>query len=54
VGLPKGKIPLGEPRRRWVVNIKMDFGEIECGTVDWFGVTQVKDKWRAVMNLWAL
>jgi hypothetical protein len=25
VGKPKGKIPLGRPRRRWKDNIKMDF-----------------------------
>jgi hypothetical protein len=28
VGKPKGKRPLGKPRRRWVDNIKMDFREI--------------------------
>jgi hypothetical protein len=26
VGKPEGKRPLGRPRRRWVDNIKMDFG----------------------------
>jgi hypothetical protein len=28
VGYPKGKRPLGRPRRRWVDNIKMDLREI--------------------------
>jgi hypothetical protein len=28
VGKPEGKIPLGRPRRRWVDNIRMDFGEV--------------------------
>jgi hypothetical protein len=28
VGQPEGKIQLGKPRRRWMGNIKMDFGEI--------------------------
>jgi hypothetical protein len=28
VGKPEGKIPLGRPRRRWMVNIKMDLLEI--------------------------
>jgi hypothetical protein len=28
VGRPEGKRPLGTPRRRWVDNIKMEFGEI--------------------------
>jgi hypothetical protein len=27
VGKPKGKRPLGRPKRRWVDNIKMDLGE---------------------------
>jgi hypothetical protein len=26
MGKPKGKIPLGKPRCRWVDNIKMDLG----------------------------
>jgi hypothetical protein len=26
VGKPEGKKPLGRPRRRWVDNIRMDFG----------------------------
>jgi hypothetical protein len=28
----------------------MDLGRIECGGVDWIGLTQVKDKWRALGN----
>jgi hypothetical protein len=28
VGKPEGKGPLGKPRRRWVVNIMMDLGEV--------------------------
>jgi hypothetical protein len=28
VGKPKGKRPLGRPRRRWVDNIRMDLGEV--------------------------
>jgi hypothetical protein len=28
VGKPKGKRPLGRPRRRWEDGIKMDLGEI--------------------------
>jgi hypothetical protein len=27
---PEGKRPLGRPRRRWVDNIRMDRGEVEC------------------------
>jgi hypothetical protein len=36
---PEGKRPLGKPRRRWVVNIKMDLREIVWGGMDWFNVT---------------
>jgi hypothetical protein len=35
VGKPEGKSPLGRPRRRWVVNIKMDLKEIGCDGMDW-------------------
>jgi hypothetical protein len=28
VGKPEGRRPLGRPRRRWVVNIRMDLGEV--------------------------
>jgi hypothetical protein len=47
---PEGKRPLGRPRRRWVDNIRMDFLEIGCGGVDWIGLAQDKDKWRALLN----
>jgi hypothetical protein len=33
-GKPKGKRPLGRPRRRWVDNIKMELGEIRRGGVE--------------------
>jgi hypothetical protein len=52
---PKGKRPLGRPRRRWVGNIKMDFGEIGWDGMDWIDLAQDRDQWRAlvktVMNL---
>ena len=28
VGKPEGRRPLGRPRRRWVVNIRMDLQEV--------------------------
>jgi hypothetical protein len=37
-----------------VDNIKMDILEIRRGGVDWFGLAQDRDKWRAVMNLQVL
>jgi hypothetical protein len=50
VGKPEGKRPLGRPRCRWVDNIKMDLLEIGWGSVDWIGLAQDKDKWRALVN----
>jgi hypothetical protein len=38
VGKPRGKRPLGRPRRIWVDSIKMDFGEMVWGGVDWIDV----------------
>jgi hypothetical protein len=45
-----GKRPLVRPRRRWVDNIKMDLLEIGWGGVDWIGLAQDKDRWRALVN----
>jgi hypothetical protein len=35
VGKPKGRRPLGRPRRRWEDNIKMDLRQVEWGA--WTG-----------------
>jgi hypothetical protein len=51
VGKPEGKRPLGRPRRRWVENIKIDLLEIGWGGVDWIGLAQDRDKWRALVNV---
>ena len=55
VGKPEGKGPLGRPRHRWVVNIRLDLQEVGCGYVDWIGLAQDRDRWRTlvstVMNL---
>jgi hypothetical protein len=40
VGKPEGKRPLGRPRLKWVDNIRMDFGEVEWGDVDWTGLAK--------------
>jgi hypothetical protein len=42
---------LGRPRRGWVDNIKMHLIEIGWGGVDWIGLAQDRDKWRALMNI---
>ena len=50
----EGKRPLGRSRRRWVNNIKLHLQEVRCGSVDWIGVVQDRNKWwtlvSAVMN----
>jgi hypothetical protein len=50
VGKPEGKRPLGRPRRRWVDHIRMDFGEVGWGDVDWIGQAQDRNRWRALVN----
>jgi hypothetical protein len=50
VGKPLGKRPLGRSRRRWVDNIRMDLVEVKWSDVNWIGLAQDGDKWRALMN----
>jgi hypothetical protein len=50
VGKPEGKRPLGRPRHRCVNYIKMERLEIGWGGVDWIGLAQDRDKWRALVN----
>ena len=50
VGRPKGKRPLGRPRRRWEDNIKMDLREIGGGRGDWMELAQDRDRWRALVG----
>jgi hypothetical protein len=45
VGKPEGKRALGRPRRRWV-----DLGEVGWGDVDWIGLVEDRNRWRAVVN----
>jgi hypothetical protein len=47
---PAGKRPLGRPRHRWVGNIRMDLGEVGWGDVDWIGLAQDRNRWRALVN----
>jgi hypothetical protein len=53
VGKLKGKRPLGRPRRRWVGNIRMDLEEVGWSDVDWIGLAQDRNRWRALVN-WVL
>jgi hypothetical protein len=49
VGKPEGKRPLGRRRRRWVDNIRKDLGEVGWGNVDWIGLAQDRNRWRALV-----
>jgi len=50
VGKPEGRRPLGRPRRRWVVNIRMSLQEVGCGYMDWIGQAQDRDRWRTLVS----
>jgi hypothetical protein len=45
-----GKRPLGRTRRTWVDNIRMDLVEAGWGVVDWIGLAQDRNRWRALVN----
>jgi hypothetical protein len=47
---PDGRRPAGTPRRRWVVNVKMDLGGVEWSGEDWNGLAQDRDNWRSLVN----
>jgi hypothetical protein len=49
-GKPERRRPLGRQRRRWVDNIRMDLGEVGCGGMDWIGLAQDRNMWRALVN----
>ena len=55
-GKPTGKGPLGRPRHRWKVNIRMDLKEIGINTRNWGDSAQDRDYWKvlanATLNLW--
>jgi hypothetical protein len=36
--------PEGRPRPRWVDNIRMDYGEVGWGDVDWIGLAQDRNR----------
>jgi hypothetical protein len=50
VGRPKGRRPLGRPRRGWEDNIRMDLREIGFGDADWIHLAQDRDRWQALVN----
>jgi hypothetical protein len=51
VGNPEGKRPLGRPRHGWVDDIRMDLRQVGWGNVDWIGLAEDRNRWRALVNL---
>jgi hypothetical protein len=43
-GKPEGKRPLGRPRHRWEVNIRMNLSKLGCS--QWWALVNM------VMNVW--
>jgi hypothetical protein len=50
VGEAERKRPVERPRRRWEGNIKMNFREMEWGSMNWIDLTQDRDQWRALVK----
>jgi hypothetical protein len=47
---PERMRALARPERRWLDNIRMDLVEVGWSDVDWIGLAQDKDRWRALVN----
>jgi hypothetical protein len=41
---------LGDPRRRWEDNIKMDLQEVGCGGMDWIQLALDRYRWQGLVN----
>jgi hypothetical protein len=50
VGKPEGRRPLVKSRRWSFDIIRMDLVEVRWGDVDWIGLAQDRDRWRALVN----
>jgi hypothetical protein len=57
VGKSEGKRPVGRPRRKWEVNMRMDLREAGWEVVNWINLVQDRYQWQnlayTAMNLQA-
>jgi hypothetical protein len=51
LGGPKGRRPVGRPRRRWKDNIKIDLREIGIDGANWIQLAQDRVQWWACVNV---
>jgi hypothetical protein len=49
-GKATGKGTARKKRRRWANDIRMELGEVGWGDVDWIGLAQDRNRWRALVN----
>jgi hypothetical protein len=47
---PEGRRPLGRQIHSWLDEIRMDLVEVRWGDMDWIGLAQDRDRWRALVN----
>jgi len=50
VGKSERKRSLERPRQRWEDNIRIDFQEVGCGSIDWIDLAQDRGRWRDVVK----
>jgi hypothetical protein len=50
VGKPEKKRQLGRHRRRWEDNIKINFQEVGCGSMDWNELAQDRNRRQEIVN----